>query len=176
MSATLGIVRAHGGGLTVRSQPEQGSEFTLYLALTSRAASVCEAPRARVSAHGRILVVDDEPSVRDTTADILRAAGYEVTVASSGNEALRMYDEAPGQSEMVLLDLTMPGLDGLQTLAELRRRDASLPVVLMSGYAEQSVRDRAEADPAMNFLQKPFREPQLLQMFEELLRARRALH
>jgi CheY-like chemotaxis protein len=169
LSATLGIVRAHGGGLTVRSEPGRGSEFTLYMALAP-----AEKPEAEVSARpkrgcGRILLVDDEPAVREVTAEMLRGAGYEVTVASSGNEALGVFDRDPTRSDLVLLDLTMPGLDGFQTLAQLRLRDAKLPVVLMSGYAEQSVRDRAAADPAIDFLQKPFRERQLLDMCAELV-------
>jgi two-component system cell cycle sensor histidine kinase/response regulator CckA len=162
LAATLGIVRAHRGGLTVRSQPGKGSEFTLYVALASEQDPKAEMdPKAKL-ADGRILLVDDEPTVREVTAEMLRAAGYEVTLASSGNEAIIMYDRDPTQSHLVLLDLTMPGLDGFQTLAELRMRDANLPVVLMSGYTEQNVRDRALADPAIDFLQKPFRRQQLL--------------
>ncbi len=164
LSATLGIVRAHGGGLTVRSEVGKGSEFTLYLAVAEGdEAQISVAPCHEV-AQGCVLLVDDEPSVRDATGEILRYAGYDVILASSGNEALHIYDHEPARSKLVLLDLTMPGLDGLQTLAELRKRDASLPVVLMSGYAEQNVRDRAAADPAIDFLQKPFRDHQLLAM------------
>ena len=163
LSATLGIVRAHGGGLTVRSEPGKGTEFTLYLALVAAEEAVSETTPRHPMSDGCILLVDDEPIVREITAEILRNAGYEVTMASSGNEALTMYDRDPSRSDLVLLDLTMPGLDGFQTLKELRLRDANLPVVLMSGYAEQSVRDRAAADPAIDFLQKPFRKQQLLE-------------
>jgi PAS domain S-box-containing protein len=176
LSATLGIVRAHGGGLTVRSEPGRGSEFTLYLALASEEQPVAEAPPSLASADGRILLVDDEPTVREVTAEILRGAGYEVAVAGSGSEALGLYDRDPGRSDLVLLDLTMPGLDGFQTLAELRTRDTRLPVVLMSGYAEQSVRDRAAADPALDFLQKPFRTQQLLDMCAGAVERGRARH
>jgi CheY-like chemotaxis protein len=163
LSATLGIVRAHRGGLTVRSAPGRGSEFTLYLARAEEEPKTSEPASMPETVDGCILLVDDEPTVREVTAEMLRTAGYQVTLACSGNEALSMYDRDPSRSQLVLLDLTMPGLDGFQTLAELRSRDANLPVVLMSGYTEENVRDRAAADPAIDFLQKPFRRQQLLE-------------
>ncbi|MFT3922155.1 MAG: response regulator [Myxococcales bacterium] len=161
LSATLGIVQAHGGGLTVRTEVGRGSVFTLYLSQAGADTSGLPAGDVARSGDGRILLVDDEPGVREATAEMLRDAGYEVTLASNGSEALSLYDSDPEQSDMVLLDLTMPGLDGFQTLTELRARDARLPVVLMSGYAEDDVRSRAAADPAIDFLQKPFRQQQL---------------
>lgn len=162
LAATLGIVRAHGGGLTVRSTPGKGSTFTLYLALSTRNEVERVAPPLPKSGEGRILVVDDEPTVCETTAQLLKDSGYEVKLASSGNEALCVYDADPEWTQLVLLDITMPGLDGFETLAELRKRNAGLPVVLMSGYTEENVRDRAALDPAIRFLQKPFRKQRLL--------------
>jgi|GEM_PF-6325445 len=161
LSATLGIVRAHGGGLTVVSEPGRGSMFTLYLTQAGAAPHASFRPAPAHPDQRRILLVDDEPGVREATAEMLRDAGYAVSVASSGGEALLLYERDPRHNDLVLLDLSMPGLDGFQTLNALRSHDARLPVILMSGYAEDDVRSRAVADPALDFLQKPFRQQQL---------------
>lgn len=86
---------------------------------------------------------------------------------------LALYDSDPSVYDLVLLDLTMPGLDGLETLAELRARDTNLPVVLMSGYTEKDVRTRAAEDPALDFLQKPFHGRRLCEVLQALLAVRR---
>ena len=154
LAATLGIVRAHGGGLVVRSATEEGSTFEVWL----RAADpeeLPEAPRPSRVPSLRVLLVDDEDSVRAVTAMMLETAGHVTSTCRSGLEALTHVEHE--RPELVLLDLTMPGIDGLETLERLRASDPALPVVLMSGYGEERLHGRLDGDTATRFLQKPFR-------------------
>jgi CheY-like chemotaxis protein len=118
-----------------------------------------------------ILVVDDESIVRNTAKAILEHSGHSVVVVSSGQEALRRLHE-PHQFSLVLLDLNMPGMDGKQTLHEIRHSEPDLPVVICSGYGDSEIRHRFEDVNVNGFLQKPFQSGALTQTVSELLRAR----
>ncbi len=173
LAASLGIVRAHSGGLLVRSAPGEGSVFTIYLPVSNVSAEPAEAACGVVAVEGRavrVLVVDDERHVRDAAAMMLESAGHRVTLAASGHEALRMCEGAEAPCDLVLLDLTMPGLDGFETLTRLRARHPKLQVIVMSGYAESELQRRASADEHHDFLQKPFRTEQLEALIREVLR------
>lgn len=171
LAASLGIVRAHSGGLCVRSTQGEGSTFTLYLPAAEHApqragVAAIEEPLANSKAS-RVLVVDDEPQVRESTALMLELQGHRVTRASSGQEALDLCEDGPS-FELVLLDLTMPGLDGSETLSKLRARHPQMPVIVMSGYAESDLRRRVSGSEGIAFLQKPFRAERLSQLVRTL--------
>ena len=156
LAATLGIVRGHGGGIRVESAPGRGTTFHLYLPAGEDAVAPAFEASAEAAPSGRrrVLVVDDEPAIRSATASLLQASGYEVRTAEDGMSALDAFAQEP--AEVVLVDVTMPGLDGVETLARLRAADRDVPVVLMSGYAESDVVRRVEGQGATFFLQKPF--------------------
>ncbi len=166
LAATLGILRAHGAGLIVRSTPDLGSSFTLYLPEATLRASERVRPRAAAARRAplRVLLVDDEPHVREAASLMLEAEGCEVRAVASGERALAAFDAEPSAFDVVLLDVTMPGLSGLETLALLRARAATLPVVLMSGFSERDVCDTADSLGAQRFLQKPFGREQLAEV------------
>lgn len=107
-----------------------------------------------------MLVVDDQPTVRDLVAHALTTAGIEVVATSSSAAALVRASE-PGL-DAILLDLAMPGLSGADVLRALRARGIATPVVLMSGFAEAHVRDQLDGLAPDGFLQKPFRTAELL--------------
>jgi len=172
LSAVLGIVRGHRGALTVRSEPDAGTTFTVLFPASTREARLMPAGTERAApwtARGTVLVVDDEEGVRRIAAGMLRRMGFTVITAAGGREALRLVREPTAQFVMVLLDLTMPDMDGEETLREMHRVSPGLPVVLSSGYNQQSLTSRVVEQGLAGFLPKPYH-------FEELVTAvRRAL-
>ena len=168
LAATLGIMRQHGGGLVVTSEPDAGTVFRLYFRSSERTSQVqvkCETETEAVQAC-RVLLVDDEAGVRESTRRMLEALGHHVATARDGIEGMARYDAARSRFDLVLLDLTMPGMDGIATLEAFRERTPELPVILMSGYTEEDVRSRLK-DERTTFLPKPFSFERL----EEAIRA-----
>jgi PAS domain S-box-containing protein len=167
MSAVLGILRGHGAAMRIESALGTGTTFTVFFPSSGRADQGETAPRpapgAPATAHEkRALVVDDEAMVRRATARVVGRLGFEVTTEGTGRGALARLAEQP--FDLVLLDLTMPDLDGHAVLAEIRRLYPQTPVILMSGYTAEA----APMGPGVAFLQKPF-------AFEELERCLRGL-
>ncbi|MEM7203106.1 MAG: response regulator [Planctomycetota bacterium] len=171
LSAVLGILRGHGGAIRVESEEQRGTRVEVLLPasrepLPPALASGDGAPAAR----GRILVVDDEPQVRGVASRILERVGFEVVTAADGEQALAVFDEQADRIAAVLLDVTMPRLDGYATFAALRQRRANVRVVFMSGYDEIDVGQRiAGARPAA-FLPKPFDPATLIQTLSDAVR------
>lgn len=101
--------------------------------------------------------MDDDPLVRRTLERSLQMCGFEVSGAASGAEAVAIFAEAPHEFTVVLLDLTMPGMDGDETLIELRKHREDVVAVLVSGYDEKEVARRFRTDMPQGLLKKPFR-------------------
>jgi CheY-like chemotaxis protein len=165
LSAVRDILERHAGTVSVDSQPRLGSTLTVYIPAAGPAACAepgrVEAPAAgELVEHdwrgsGLIMVVDDESGVRDFLTRVLVGQGFEVIVAADGREALDIFGRHADAIGGVLLDLTMPYLDGEQVMVELLHRRPSLRVVLMSGYGEEHA-TRATSSEAVAFLKKPF--------------------
>jgi signal transduction histidine kinase/CheY-like chemotaxis protein len=160
LAAVIGITRAHKGALRVETQRDAGSTFELLLPAQQRPAAALAAPGvadgssdlANWRSTGTILVVDDQLGVRNLTRSVLERAGFTVILADSGEQGIETFRALAGEVRLVMIDLTMPGLDGRETLAELRRIHTGVPAILMSGYSsEDVVRSHDHA-----FLQKPF--------------------
>jgi PAS domain S-box-containing protein len=162
MAAVLGIIRGHRGAIRIVSQPGQGTTVTVMF---PPATIDQEAPRRVVTADGPtaahigkplVLVVDDEQTVLSVTSQMLERSGYEVITAASGHEAIERFSERAPDVSVVLLDLTMPDLNGDEVFAKIRQVDPSARVILMSGYSEQKAAAQFRTDGLAGFLQKPF--------------------
>ena len=159
LAAVVGIVRSHGGSVTVRSEIGSGTTFRVVLPATASPAAPAPRPRAldelRFPGGLRVLIADDDERIISVTQKGLQRAGVEVIVAQDGLEAVRKFEAEKGEISCVLLDLAMPNMDGLSAYRELRRQGTSVPVLLMSGYGEPSMLENVD-DPLVKTLQKPF--------------------
>jgi len=167
MSALLGIVRGHGGAVFVESQPGRGTTVRV-LFREARAPSpgvpAAEAapPGERAEpAPGAVLVVDDEDLVRRAAVAMVRALQRTALAASSGREAVELLRAHRGEVRFVLLDLSMPGMDGMETLDALLAVDGGLRVILSSGFDEQALLGRRGESGMAGFIQKPYTLGQL---------------
>ena len=171
LAAVLGIVRGHQGAVRIDSAPGQGTTFrVLFPSCEAPAATAVAAPaRSRAHAQARILVVDDEPSVRLIAREALTRAGFTVVTASDGEEAVERFRADGSAIDAVLLDMTMPGLNGIETLRAIHGIVHNVPIVLTSGYSEQEATDRCGKEALAGFIQKPFAPSALVAKINDAL-------
>ena len=122
---------------------------------------------------GTILVVDDEPMVRMVITSVLASRGFTVLEAGDGREGLRLFREHRDEIRVVLLDLSMPGMNGVQAFEEMHHLNAGIPVVLLSGSVEKDAVDLFSGPAPAAFLPKPFRPAALVNLVREVLERRK---
>ncbi len=160
LAAVLGIVRGHRGAIKVYSEPGRGTTFKVLFPASSRPAQTGTARVAEPESwHGQglILVVDDEETVRTLAKRMLERLGFTVLLASDGQEAVEIFRQHAADIQAVLLDMTMPHMDGEEAFRELRRIRSDVCVVLSSGYNEQDATNRFAGKGLAGFIQKPYR-------------------
>ncbi|MGQ9774396.1 ATP-binding protein [Chloroflexus sp.] len=170
LAAVQGIVRRHNGAIRVESTPGLGSTFTVYLPVAHQATPVVTTNTTMpIVLHGTALIVDDDPAIRATLNRILERAGMITTEAADGRAALSVLTESALNIDIALVDLAMPGMNGIELLAVIRRRIPQLPVLLMSGNAGEVTKDNLPLDHYTDFLPKPYRSRDLLEKMSMLL-------
>lgn len=171
LAATLGIVRGHKGAIEVVSAPNRGTTMRVFFPRAEPRARSGEYPRAepvRACRGTTVLVVDDERSVRDVTKRLLEECGYTVLTAEDGKSALGVFAAHQREIHVVLLDLTMGDMSGLEVLSEMDRLAPGQPVVLASGYSADDVATELAGRERVRFLQKPFSFESLVDALERV--------
>ncbi|MFZ5585948.1 MAG: PAS domain-containing hybrid sensor histidine kinase/response regulator [Thermodesulfobacteriota bacterium] len=168
LSAVLGIVRGHKGAVKVYSEPGRGTSIKVLLPVSSKQAlpqdeAQTGAELETAAPGGLVLVVDDEESVRSVTKMMLERGGYQVITAADGREGVDVFRQRQHEIRLVMLDMTMPHLNGEEAFTEIRRINDRVPVMLASGYNEQDATTRFAGKGLAGFIQKPFRLQRLLE-------------
>jgi|GEM_PF-1607549 len=175
MAAVRGIVCGHKGGVKICSEIGRGTTFKVLFPATkdqllSGIQNAYVDDLLQVWHEEVILVVDDEPTIRDIAKEMLEAIGLSVLTASDGNQAVEVFRENADKISCVLLDLTMPGLDGTQVFHEMRRIRNTVKVILCSGYNEQDATQRFLDKGLAGFIQKPYSMDKLTEKLKEVIR------
>jgi len=169
LSAMLGILRSHHGGLKVYSEVGHGSVFKLFLPALSL--GVEDLPPRRTTGewqgHGTLLLVEDEAGARAVARGLAESLGFQVLEASNGLEAVAIFELRHKELAVVLMDLTMPHMDGRQAFLRMRGVDPKVPVVLTSGYSEQDVLADFMGKGLAGFLPKPYQSTQFMAVLRQ---------
>jgi signal transduction histidine kinase len=172
LSMVFGVVTQSGGAIAIDSTLGQGTAVRLFLRsapvvdMTNTALGESQHFRTPALGGRTILVIDDDERVREVMADALSDAGARIVTAHNGEAGLALLD--PEKPDLVVVDFAMPGINGAEVARRARQRDASLPVLIVSGFAE-SASLTAVTGPDVNLLRKPFRNSELLQAAARLL-------
>lgn len=180
LSAVMGIVRQNGGCVHVASQPGKGSCFRVYFPALTRWSPKEDGPRRQglvpaltrqpFKGQGCILIVDDEAPVRRVASAMLSRAGFDALTAEDGAQALDMLGRRH-DIDLVLLDLSMPRMDGAQLFSEIRKLRPDVPVLVSSGYAQGSVTVPIGPSHKTGFLRKPYVQAELIEAVSGLMQA-----
>ena len=172
LAAVLGIVRGHKGGLKVYSEPGKGTTFKLFFPVATGKAQDSATPFPAATGYrgaGTALIADDEETVRTVAARMLERLGFNVVLAADGREAVQKFRAEPGRFTFVLLDLTMPHLDGEETFRQLRQIRPDVRVILTSGFNRQEAVTRFTGKGLAGFIQKPFELTNLTQVVRAVM-------
>jgi PAS domain S-box-containing protein len=172
LATVHGIVHQSGGYIYVYSELGNGSCFKIYLPRVDQVAEPAESRQA-IEHHARgtetILVVEDEAMVRDLTLEVLKESGYTVISAERPDDALRICAQNQGPIDLLLTDVVMPGMSGLELAERLKPERPTMKVLYVSGYTADAVARRGMSDPKTAFLQKPFAPGALVRKVREVL-------
>jgi len=158
MAAVLGIVRGHKGSIKVYSELGKGTTFKILLPASGRPAEIfnVESHQDDWKGSGKVLLVDDEETVREIGAEMLKELGFTPITAVDGMDALEIFKSTP-DIDLVILDLTMPRMDGEQCFRELRQLRSEVKVVMSSGFSEHEVTQKFVGKGLAGFIQKPYK-------------------
>jgi CheY-like chemotaxis protein len=172
LSIVYGIVKQHGGYITVYSEPGQGTTFKLYLPLHQAAADQAGAEESGLleTGSGRVLIAEDDDAVRVLSRRVLEGFGYSVIEATDGEEAIERVAQEQNPVDLLILDVIMPRKSGKEAYEAIRAMHPAVKVLFMSGYTAEIVRRRGMLDPGAPFLSKPVSPKELLGKVSEILK------
>ncbi|MDH5700335.1 MAG: response regulator [Nitrospirota bacterium] len=175
LATLLGLAQAHAAAIAVRSQPDVGTEFSLLFPATTPSPSTKKAPvfsipiqHSSLTKKSTVLVIDDEEDVRVACSMIFEEMGLKTLVASDGQIGIQVFQQHQHDIMVVLLDLTMPNMDGQQFFEYLQGLNATIPVILSSGYSEEEAMKRFHNPSMAAFIQKPYQVETLIAKVEEI--------
>jgi two-component system cell cycle sensor histidine kinase/response regulator CckA len=171
LSAMMGILRSHQGSLKIYSEVGRGSTFKLFLPATKDTAVKMDALplEGNWRGHGKLLLVDDEAGARRVGREAAEMLGFEVLEATDGREAVEVFRSQHASLTLVIMDLTMPHMDGREAFLAIRAIDDSVPVILSSGYSESDAAQAFVGKGLAGFLQKPYRIDQFTALVRQVL-------
>lgn len=173
LAVVMGLVKIWGAMINVQSTVGEGSRFAVYFPLleedVSKQYELYDITEEATSREGAVLAVDDDIIVLKTLEAVLHRLGFRVYKASSGKEAIQLFEKHRQNISCVITDLSMPGMDGWDVLDALRRLEPHIPVVLASGYSESQVMEGEHAEQPQAFLQKPYSANNLKETLHQVL-------
>jgi two-component system cell cycle sensor histidine kinase/response regulator CckA len=159
LSTVCSIVQNHKGFISIDSKPGKGTGVTIYLPSTSAQATAekTKSLMPNVLGEGEILVIEDDMLMLETMKNLLGHLGFEVITAVNGKQALEIYSESKSKIKLIILDMEMPIMNGLETLRKLKEIDINVKVLISSGYSMEEKVQTALNEGALAFLKKPYR-------------------
>ena len=168
LAVVMGVVRSHGGAIRVKSMPEGGTTFAILLPLVEQATAPVATPVSMNSAlSGCVLVVDDEERVRKVARRLLNAIGLDSVEVDSGQAAIDCVERDGARYAAVLMDVSMPGIDGVEAASQILESHPHTNIILSSGYS--TVAFSKALHDKVQYLQKPYRLAQLRDVLQALL-------
>lgn len=170
LASAYGIIRNHGGMITVKSEQGKGSTFTIYLPQGSGTPLKEKSRTEAASLEGiTILVVDDEAMIRETASAMLAYSGAKVLEADGGQSALKLYSENKDKIDLIILDMVMPNMRGGEAFERLKALNPAVKVILSSGYSLNREAEEIMSKGCIGFLQKPFGRNELTKLVKEAI-------
>jgi len=172
LSMAYGVIKSHGGYITVSSTPGKGSKFDIFLPALKSKTIDKEIPKTEMAkSRLKILIVDDEKFIRMSLAEFLNELGHEVLQAGDGIEAMKIYREKKDEIDLVILDVTMPFMDGFEVFKEIKELNKDVKVILTSGFSsERKIMDLISVEKNLRYVQKPYRVEEIEKAINSLFR------
>lgn len=173
LATVYGIVKQHSGNITVESEPGRGTTFKVYIPIGGERRQVqdkdYDLSGALPNGTEVVMVVEDDPSVRELVRQVLAPLGYKVLASAGGDDALKTSDSYSGPVDLLLTDVVMPGMNGKQLAEALRTRRPGIKVLFMSGYAHDALSTQGMLEPGVAMIHKPFRTVTLARQVRQVL-------
>ena len=170
LASAYGIIKGHNGIISVESEPGCGATFTIYLPASDKdLTQEVEVTDDLVRGEGTILLVDDEEVIIDVGKESLEILGYDVVTAKSGHEAIEIFKTKNGKVDLVILDMIMPGMNGMETFDILKSIKPNIKVILSSGYSAEAHSAKIMEQGCSGFIQKPYGLTELSRKVKEVM-------